>query len=223
MVAATRRDPVRVGDRRCCPFVAAALTLFFGKRTPGHGSVFGIAAQAVGFVMALAVLWHFVTGRWRATRHEGIEWFTIGPLHLELGQYVDGLTAVMLVVVTAVSLAVHVYSLGYMHGDVRYTWFYVVLSLFTGAMLTVVIANNLIDAAGRLGDHGRLLVPADRALVRGARELERGDQGVHHHAGRRRAVHVRDLRADLRHRVHHDEHRRDRRGDRRAGHVAGAA
>ena len=50
----------------------------------------------------------------------------------------------MLVVVTAVSLAVHVYSLGYMHGDVRFTWFYVVLSLFTGAMLTVVIANNLI-------------------------------------------------------------------------------
>ena len=38
------------------PFVAAALTLFFGKRTPGHGSVFGIAAQVVGFVMALAVL-----------------------------------------------------------------------------------------------------------------------------------------------------------------------
>ena len=59
-------------------------------------------------------------------------------------QYVDGLTAVMLVVVTAVSLAVHVYSLGYMHGDVRFTWFYVVLSLFTGAMLIVVIANNLI-------------------------------------------------------------------------------
>ena len=50
----------------------------------------------------------------------------------------------MLVVVTGVSLAVHVYSLGYMHGDVRFTWFYVVLSLFTGAMLTVVIANNLI-------------------------------------------------------------------------------
>ena len=93
--------------------------------------------------MALAVLWHFVTGG-GVYAPEGIEWFTIGPLHLEVGQYVDGLTAVMLVVVTAVSLAVHVYSLGYMHGDVRFTWFYVVLSLFTGAMLTVVIANNLL-------------------------------------------------------------------------------
>jgi NADH-quinone oxidoreductase subunit L len=124
------------------PFVAAALTLFFGKRTPGQGAAFGIAALAAGFVMALAVLWHFVTG---GGPHEArADWFTIGPLHLEVGQYVDGLTAVMLIVVTAVSLAVHVYSLGYMQGDVRFTWFFVVLSLFTGAMLTVVIANNLL-------------------------------------------------------------------------------
>jgi NADH-quinone oxidoreductase subunit L len=125
------------------PFVAAALTLFFGKRTPGQGAVYGIAALGAGFMMALAVLWHFVTGG-GPYAPPGIEWFTIGPLHLQVGQYVDGLTAVMLVVVTAVSLAVHVYSLGYMHGDVRFTWFYVVLSLFTGAMLTVVIANNLL-------------------------------------------------------------------------------
>ena len=74
-----------------------------------------------------------------------IDWFQIGPLHMELGQYVDGLTAVMLVVVTAVSLCVHVYSIGYMHGDRRFTWFYVVLSLFTAAMLNVVIANNLFQ------------------------------------------------------------------------------
>ena len=43
------------------------------------------------------------------------------------------------------SLCVHVYSLGYMDGDSRFTWFYVVLSLFTAAMLTVVISNNLIQ------------------------------------------------------------------------------
>ncbi len=40
---------------------------------------------------------------------------------------------------------VHIYSLGYMHGDSRYTWFYVVLSLFTGAMLVVVLASNLFQ------------------------------------------------------------------------------
>ena len=124
------------------PFAAAALTLFFGKRTPGGGAVFPIAALVAGFVMSLLVLWHFVTG---GVPYEAeVRWFSIGPLQLEVGQLVDGLTAVMLVVVTAVSLAVHVYSLGYMEGDVRFTWFYVVLSIFTGAMLTVVIANNLL-------------------------------------------------------------------------------
>ena len=61
------------------------------------------------------------------------------------GIYVDGLTAVMLVVVTSISLMVHIYSLGYMHGDIRYTWFYVVLSIFTGAMLIVVLATNLFQ------------------------------------------------------------------------------
>ena len=74
-----------------------------------------------------------------------MNWFTVGSLHVEVGQYIDGLAAVMLVVVTAVSLSVHVYSLGYMDGDVRFTWFYVVLSLFTAAMLNVVIAPNLIQ------------------------------------------------------------------------------
>ncbi|HVF07869.1 MAG TPA: NADH-quinone oxidoreductase subunit L [Actinomycetota bacterium] len=125
------------------PLVSAALILFLGSRTPGKGAVYGIAAVGASFVFSLGVLLHFVQGGGPFEGH--LEWFTIGALHLELGILVDGLTAVMLVVVTAVSLCVHVYSLGYMHGDERFTWFYVVLSLFTAAMLTVVVANNLIQ------------------------------------------------------------------------------
>ena len=125
------------------PFASGLLTLFFGKRTPGRGPVYGIAAIGAGLVLSLGILWHFVTGG--GPYGSSVEWFTVGPLHLQLGQYVDGLTAVMLVVVTSVSLCVHVYSLGYMDGDVRFTWFYVVLSLFTGAMLNVVVADNLFQ------------------------------------------------------------------------------
>ncbi len=125
------------------PFASAVLTLLFGKRTPGRGPVYGIAAIGAGFVLSLAILWHFVTGG--GPGGSSVDWFTVGPLHMQLGQYVDGLTAVMLVVVTAVSLCVHVYSLGYMHGDVRFTWFFVVLSIFTGAMLNVVVADNLFQ------------------------------------------------------------------------------
>ena len=125
------------------PFASAALTLFFGKRTPGKGPVYGIVAIGTGLVLSLGVLLSFVQGG--GPFEHNIEWFTIGPLHMELGFYVDGLTAVMLVVVTAISLMVHIYAVGYMHGDIRYTWFYVVLSLFTGAMLVVVLASNLFQ------------------------------------------------------------------------------
>ena len=126
------------------PAVSAVLTLFIGKRTPGKGSVYGIAAVGAAFVLSLGVLWTFVGGE-RGFYEASIPWFQIGQLHLEVGVYVDGLTAVMVVVVTSISLCVHIYSLGYMKGDVRFTWFYVVLSLFTSAMLVVVLANNLFQ------------------------------------------------------------------------------
>ncbi|HYX80273.1 MAG TPA: NADH-quinone oxidoreductase subunit L [Actinomycetota bacterium] len=125
------------------PLCSGALTLFLGKRTPGQGAVYGIAAVGASFVISLAVLGHFVTGG--TTYAASVDWFSVGPLHVQAGEFVDGLTAVMLVVVTAISLAVHVYSLGYMKGDIRYTWFYVVLSIFTAAMLDVVIADNLFQ------------------------------------------------------------------------------
>ena len=125
------------------PVVSALLTLFFGKRTPGKGAVYGIVAVGVGFVMSLMVLWNFVQGG--GTYASQVNWFQVGSFHVQAGQYIDGLAAIMLVVVTAVSLSVHVYSLGYMDGDSRFTWFYVVLSVFTAAMLNVVIAPNLIQ------------------------------------------------------------------------------
>ncbi|MGZ5305248.1 MAG: NADH-quinone oxidoreductase subunit L [Actinomycetota bacterium] len=125
------------------PVVSALLTLFFGKRTPGKGAVYGIVAMGAAFVMSLLILWHFVRGG--GTYASQVGWFSVGPFHVEAGQYIDGLAAVMLVVVTSVSLCVYVYSLGYMDGDVRFTWFYVVLSLFSASMLNVVIAPNLIQ------------------------------------------------------------------------------
>ncbi len=126
------------------PFVSGALTLFFGKRTPGKGPVYGIAAVFAAFVLSLGVLWQYVDGG-GGRFVDVVDWFTIGSLHLEVGTLVDGLTAVTLVVVTSVSLMVQIYSLGYMHGDERYTWFYTVLSLFTGAMLIVVVSSGVIQ------------------------------------------------------------------------------
>ena len=124
-------------------FASAALTLFFGKRTPGKGPVYGILALSAGLILALGVLWGIAHNG--ANYEHDITWFTIGSLQIQLGFFIDGLTGVMLLVVTSISLMVHIYSLGYMHGDKRYTWFYFVLSTFTGAMLVVVLASNLFE------------------------------------------------------------------------------
>jgi NADH-quinone oxidoreductase subunit L len=126
------------------PAVSFFLIVFFGKRMPRKGAEIGIVAVAASWVMSLMVLWHVVGGGEPVIR--SMRWFEAGSfLKLELGTYVDGLTAVLLIVVTTVSLLVQVYSTAYMQGDRRYTFFYAALSLFTASMLDVVVAFNLFQ------------------------------------------------------------------------------
>ncbi|MQC48365.1 MAG: NADH-quinone oxidoreductase subunit L, partial [Chloroflexi bacterium] len=74
------------------------------------------------------------------------DWINIGQgfFVIEFSTYVDAITMVMLPVVTIVALMVMVYSVGYMHGEVRYGWYFALLSLFVAAMLTLVVSGNLI-------------------------------------------------------------------------------
>jgi NADH-quinone oxidoreductase subunit L len=123
------------------PAVAFFLILFLGKRTPGRGAPIAIIAVGASFVMSIAILFHFVGGG--EPVGASVHYFDAGFFHMEIGQYVDGLTAAMFVVVTTVSLLVQIYSTAYMHGDRRYTFFYAALSIFTAAMLDEVVADNL--------------------------------------------------------------------------------
>jgi NADH-quinone oxidoreductase subunit L len=125
------------------PFVSFLAIVFVGKRSPGRGAPIGILAVAVSFVMSIVVFLDFVGGAEPVER--SISWFSLDSFRLELGMNVDGLAAMMFVVVTTVSLLVHVYSAGYMAREPRYTWYYAALSLFTGSMLNLVIANNLLQ------------------------------------------------------------------------------
>ncbi len=125
------------------PAVAVLLITFFGKRMPGHGAEIGIVAVGISFVLSLIIGAHFIAGGDPVEGH--ITWFSLGSFSLQLGQFVDGLTAVMFFIVTLVSLCVQVYSIGYMHDDDRYTWYFALLSLFTAAMLNLVVANDLIQ------------------------------------------------------------------------------
>jgi NADH-quinone oxidoreductase subunit L len=73
-----------------------------------------------------------------------INWLTIGAFSFEAGILMDSLTAIMLIVVTLVSLMVQIYSQGYMHGDPGYHRYYAFMSLFTMSMLGLVLANSLL-------------------------------------------------------------------------------
>jgi len=72
-------------------------------------------------------------------------WMVVGGLKMEIGFLVDGLTAMMMVVVTFVSLMVHIYTIGYMEEDEGYNRFFAYISLFTFSMLMLVMSNNLLQ------------------------------------------------------------------------------
>ena len=72
-------------------------------------------------------------------------WMTVGNLKMEVGFLVDGLTAMMMCVVTFVSLMVHIYTVGYMEEDEGYNRFFAYISLFTFSMLMLVMSNNMLQ------------------------------------------------------------------------------
>lgn len=125
------------------PFASWVLTLFLGKRTPGKGSLYGLLAVGAGVVISSVIFVENAMGS--APYTKSIYSMHLGSFEIGFGLYIDGLTAMMLLVVTLVSFLVHVYSLGYMKGEPRYTFYFATLSLFTGSMLLLVTADNLLQ------------------------------------------------------------------------------
>jgi len=120
---------------------AGVFTFFFGKRTPGNGAFVTIGAMAVCFAMSVAVFLN-VFFHPETALTSTFTWFTAAGAEIKAGFIVDPLTAVMLVVVTLVSLLVQIYSTEYMHGDKGYSRYFSYLSTFTFAMLMLIITNN---------------------------------------------------------------------------------
>lgn len=123
------------------PILSWAFISLAGQKVKGDGDRVGIAAIGIALLLALLVLIDVIGGGSAAS---SITWAELGPFTIRMGYQVDALTAVMLVVVTSVSLLVHVYSLGYMRGDIRYKRYFAVLSLFTASMLGLILADNFL-------------------------------------------------------------------------------
>ncbi|MEO8443505.1 MAG: NADH-quinone oxidoreductase subunit L [Gammaproteobacteria bacterium] len=129
-----------------CPLFAALLAGLFGRRIGRAGAhtvtILGVGAS---FVMSLLVL----KSQWfdGAPAYNGAvyTWAVVDGITMDVGFLVDRLTALMMVVVTSVSLMVHIYTIGYMHDDPGYQRFFSYISLFTFAMLTLVMANNFMQ------------------------------------------------------------------------------
>jgi len=126
------------------PLAGAVLAGFFGKAIGRAGAhVVTILGVAIAFLISAMVLNDVIAGaRFNATIYE---WMVLGGLKMEIGFLVDGLTAMMMVVVTFVSLMVHIYTIGYMEEDPGYQRFFAYISLFTFSMLMLVMSNNFLQ------------------------------------------------------------------------------
>ncbi|MBH1986364.1 MAG: NADH-quinone oxidoreductase subunit L [Burkholderiales bacterium] len=127
------------------PLVGSIVAGLFGRsigRRPAH--LITILGVLVSFIISAMTLKAVAAdgATFNATIYE---WMTLGSLKMEVGFMVDGLTAMMMCVVTFVSLMVHIYTIGYMEEDDGYQRFFSYISLFTFSMLMLVMSNNLLQ------------------------------------------------------------------------------
>ncbi len=126
------------------PLFGAILAGLFGKfigRTLSHAVT--IAGVAIAFVASAVIFQDVQAGH--VFNGSVYTWMTSGDVRFEVGFLIDPLTTMMMLVVTFVSLMVHVYTIGYMHDDPGYQRFFSYISLFTFSMLMLVMSNNFLQ------------------------------------------------------------------------------
>lgn len=128
------------------PLFGAIVAGLFGKQVGRAGAHWvTILGVAVSFGFSLQVLHQLVWGGAPVFNENLYTWFDIGGYQAHVGFLVDRLTAMMMVVVTFVSLLVHIYTIGYMQDDPGYQRFFAYISLFTFSMLMLVMSNNFLQ------------------------------------------------------------------------------
>src|SRR5207249_9005818 len=123
------------------PLLASGLIKLFTLRDRRLSAGLSIAAVVAGFV--LSVIFVSVQG-WRPTGESALPWLTVGPLQIDFGLRFDPLSLLMMLIVTGVASAIHIYSWGYMREDRGFRRYFACLSLFTFSMLGIVLANNFL-------------------------------------------------------------------------------
>ena len=129
------------------PCVGFALIILLGKRLPMKGSEIGVFSMVASLVLSIGM-----TKQWIDHVHVSTEpiirkvvWWQSGGLEFGIGQHIDGLSVVILLLVAFISTLVQIFSLEYLRDDRRYTHFFAALTLFSGGMLTMVLAENMVQ------------------------------------------------------------------------------
>jgi len=126
--------------------LGAAIAGFFGKRIGRAGAHWvTIIGVAISFLLSLVVLKDVVVDGAAIYNQAVYTWMISDGIRFEVGFLIDGLTALMITVVSGVSLAVHVYTVGYMADDDGYQRFFSYIALFTFSMLMLVMSNNFLQ------------------------------------------------------------------------------
>jgi len=128
------------------PLIGAIIAGFFGKKVGRAGAHWATnIGVAISCVLSLYVFKHINIDGGASFNGSVYTWMVVDGLRLEVGFLVDQLTSMMMVVVTFVSLMVHIYTIGYMKEDPGYQRFFSYISLFTFSMLMLVMSNNFMQ------------------------------------------------------------------------------
>ncbi|ARM31085.1 NADH-quinone oxidoreductase subunit L [Prosthecochloris sp. HL-130-GSB] len=135
------------------PLLSFVLLIFFNKRLPRGGDFLGIGFLGATFALSAYIFWQVIVVAYDPSFR--VAWdFTwidfgnvpgVGPLEIRMGIMIDNLTAIMLAMVSLISLLVHLYSTGYMHGETYYGRFFAYLGIFTFSMLGIILSDNLFS------------------------------------------------------------------------------
>src|SRR5512141_1734109 len=124
------------------PLLASALITLVTRRDRNLSAGISIATVISGFLLSIVfVMLH----RWQATTESFATWLAIGGFQVDFGLRLDALSKLMMLVVTGVASAIHIYSWGYMSEDRGFPRYFACLSLFTFSMLGIVLANNFLE------------------------------------------------------------------------------
>ena len=129
------------------PLVTFGIVILLGKRLPRGGDWLTLASIWTGLIASLYLFFKYMIGGYDpdyVADLASFNWLRWGDFQLTIGYCIDNMAIMMLVVVTLISALVHLYSVGYMHGDPKYSRYFAFLSLFSFSMLGLVLADNLL-------------------------------------------------------------------------------